>query len=176
MEKAYLLAASYSNVTIANGDVTLNGRSVSWFDGVTNDAGSTDFFHSVIGNVTRFIARRMDGAPAGCKRFKLAEVNNNTFIDGEILVVVFRVPGASQRTVALLFGGQQLAGDRFEITLSDPFDRSDPNAAVNMGLGVSYGCQYPPNCASAGQQYSIVNVNGVFIFIVEWLFKFIPAT
>jgi hypothetical protein len=160
--KAYLLAALHaseqSGKTIDNGDVTLNGRPVTWFDSVTNDIPPSypNYFHSVVGDVTRIVSRRMDGAPAGCKNFRLAEVNDNEYIDGEILAVVWQVPSATvDRTIALLFGGQQLAGDRFEVTLTGPIDKGAPGAKAEMGLGISYSLQ-----GGGVQQYSILTVNG----------------
>ncbi|MEJ8572449.1 hypothetical protein [Microbaculum marinum] len=111
--------------------------------------------------MTSIVKKRIDRAKsAGTIRFKIEELVGNNTIDGEILVVVFandRLP--EKQTVALMFGGQQLAGDRFEITLKSPIDKTDKDSVAHMGLGISFSCQYPPSCASSGQQYTIVDVN-----------------
>jgi hypothetical protein len=100
--KAYLLASvsgsAYDRQTIQNGDITLQARPVTWFDSVTNDApGFTDWFHSVAGDVTGIVRSRMGEAPAGCTNFRLAEVNSNTYIDGEILAVVSEARSAASQ-------------------------------------------------------------------------------
>jgi hypothetical protein len=71
-----------------------------------------------------------------------------------VLAVVFRVPSDEEkRTIVLMFGGQQLAGDRFELTLAEPLDPKVRGSFANMGLGISFSAQ-PTG------QFSIVNVNG----------------
>lgn len=155
VEKAFLMAASSGVVTIGNDNVTLDGKKVTWIDGVYNDIQfSPAFFHSVLADVTNIVKPKVDAAGAGTIDFSLAEPVNNFAIDGEVLAVVFRTPSdAEKRTVVLMFGGQQLAGDRFELTLAEPIDPKVRGAFANMGLGISYSAQ-PTG------QYSTVDVNG----------------
>ncbi len=155
VEKAFLMAASNGTVTIGNDNVRLDGKKVSWIDGVYNDiSGSPDFFHSVLADVTNIVKPKVDAAGAGTIDFALSEPVNNFAIDGEVLAVVFRTPSdAEKRTVVLMFGGQQLAGDRFELTLAEPIDPKVRGSFANMGLGISYSAQ-PTN------QFSIIDVNG----------------
>ena len=157
VDKAYLMAASNFVVTIANGDIKLDGQNVSWISSVYNDVtGYPNFFHNVLGDVTAIVKPKVDAvASAGNVSFSVSEVNKNTFIDGEILVVVFRTPSVIQRrTVALLFGGQQLSGDQFELTFLSPIDPAAPGARLDFGLGISFSY-----CCPVTPQYSIVDVN-----------------
>jgi len=158
VEKAYLLASSSNTRTIANGDITLNNNPVTWSAGVFNDIPPSflNFFHSVLADVTSIVKARMDPInKSGRVKFTLKELIANTNIDGEILVVVFKNAALkNKRTIALLFGGQQLAGDRFEIALSKGIDPAGRNSVANMGLGISYSYQ-----GGGTQQFSIVDVN-----------------
>jgi hypothetical protein len=155
VEKAFLMAASYGGVTINNGDVSLDGNGVTWIDGVYNDISSqVGYFHSVLADVTNIVKPKVDASGAGVIDFELGEPVSNFSIDGEVLAVVFRTPSdAEKRTVVLMFGGQQLAGDRFELTLAEPIDPKVRGSFANMGLGISFSAQ-PTG------QYSIVDVNG----------------
>ena len=157
VEKAFLMAASNWTVPISNGDVAIDGNVLTWVEAVTNDLGSyTDFFHSVRADVTSLVAGKINSASPGAVDFTITEINNANYIDGEVLVVVFRDPSLpSAASVSLLFGGQNLSGDRFELTLAKPFDKAKKNQYAYMGLGISYGYQ-----ENGTQQYSIVNVNG----------------
>jgi hypothetical protein len=157
VEKAYLMAASNFQATIANGDVRLDGKPVSWMSATFNDIPPDypKFFHNVLADVTSIVKPKVDAKPtAGTVQFTAAEnAGKNGSIDGEILAVVFRVPKAEKRTVVLMFGAQQLAGDRFELTLAESIDPTAKDAWANMGLGISFSAQ-PTG------QYSQVDVNG----------------
>jgi hypothetical protein len=157
--KAYLMAASYFQQPIANGDVRISGSPVTWIDSETNDiTGFPGWFNSVLGDVTSVVKPKVDArASAGRVDFTITEnATKNSYIDGQVLVVVFKDRALTRRnTVALLFGGQQLAGDRFEITLLNPIDKKDKSAKAEMGLGISYSYQ-----SGGSQQYSIIDVNG----------------
>lgn len=155
VEKAFLMAASWGGTTINNGDVSLDGTGVTWIDGVYNDISSqAGYFHSVLADVTAIVKPKVDRSGVGTIDFALTEPVNNGSIDGEVLAVVFRTPSDTEkRTIVLMFGGQQLAGDRFELTLAEPIDPKVRGTFANMGLGISFSAQ-PTG------QYSIVNVNG----------------
>lgn len=156
VEKAFLMAASNFQATIPNGAVALDGNAVTWIDSVFNDIPPDlpNFFNSVLADVTPIVKAKMDGAAVGPMEFTLTEPGGTSSIDGEVLAVVFRVKSDKEkRTIVLMFGGQQLAGDRFELTLAEPLDPKVRGSFANMGLGISFSAQ-PTG------QYSIVNVNG----------------
>jgi len=158
VDKAYLMAASNFNATIDNGDITLNGTPVTWMSSIFNSpTGYPNFFQNVLADVTAIVKPKVDAlATAGNVAFKVVEnASKNSYIDGEILVVVFKLTTGTSETVALMFGAQQLAGDRFEITLDNPIDPKAPGAVLNMGLGISFSYQ-----ENGTQQYSSITVNG----------------
>ncbi len=155
--RAYLMAASYdfsAPRVINNGDITIDGTAVTWNASETNTSvANSVFFYNVLGDVTPVARAKLDGNPAGTYTFTLAELVNNSNIDGEILVVVFNNPDqAKKQTVALMFGGQQLGGDRFELSFAKNFGRKAGKHAF-MGLGISFGFQ-------GSTQYSTIDVNG----------------
>lgn len=155
--KAFLMAASHNQVAINNGDITLDNKRVTWIAGEYNDIPPNlpNYFHSVLADVTNIVKPKVDRRKtAGQVLFTAREINNNGSIDGETLVVVFQVPSQTTRnTVVLMFGGQQLSGDRFEITLAQGIDPKAKGAKLEMGLSISYSYQ-------GTEQYSIIDVNG----------------
>jgi len=156
--KAYLMASSHSlfvgNKTISNGDIKLEGKNVNWMAAITNSAGSfPTFFHSVLADVTGIVRDKMKNASVGNKKLKIKEIVDNTSVNGEVLAVVFQVPNIKKRSVILMFGGQQLTGDRFEVVLKDPIDPKKKNALADMGLGIAHGFQ-------GSGQYSTIDVQG----------------
>ncbi|HYY93397.1 MAG TPA: MBG domain-containing protein, partial [Pyrinomonadaceae bacterium] len=107
------------------------------------------------GDVTSIVKAKLDSAPVGRTDFALEEGNSDA-IEGEILVVIFDDPNQPKdNTVALLFGAQQTAGDTFALRFAQPLDLSDPNSALLMSLGVSFGHQ-----DEFGRQYSVIDING----------------
>jgi hypothetical protein len=160
VEKAYLMAASINQYVIPNGGITLNGQAVSWFSSAFNTMnGTPSFMNNVLGDVTGIVADKVNPAAPGKLTFTLVEGSTNN-IDGETLVVVFKVPSmADKHTVALMFGAQQTAGDRFELSLANPINPKRDGARADMGLGISFG--YQPTQASVDSwQYSLITVNG----------------
>ncbi len=160
VEKAYLMAASLSGRTINNGDVELKNKKINWSTSVRNGLSSNaNFFHNVLADVTKFVKPIVDPASKGTIKIKLEEPIGTSTIDGEILAVVFKDKKMKkEQTVVLLFGGQQLSGDRFEVSLKKGIDPKKKNAIADMGLGISFGCQ--GNCGNTPVQYSTVEVNG----------------
>jgi PKD repeat protein len=149
---AFMAAAStgFSSRTLLAGDVKIDGVGFPWALTVP----STIFSSNHWADVTSLVKPKIDAAAAGRVNFTITEVN--TFgIDGAILAVVFDDPGqATDNTIVLLFGAQNVAGDQFVVSLSDPLDPSDPSLLLHMGLGISFGFQ-------PGGQFSEVNVNGL---------------
>ena len=154
VRKAYLLSAStgFTSYRIPNGGVTLAGTPVNWDTETPSNIRSYNY----LADVTAIIKPILDAAPAGINLVAVIE-SNTAYIDGEILAVIFDDPNqTSSSTVVLLFGAQKVAGDTFNITLSDPIDLSKPDLVLDMSLGISFGYQTP----STTVQYSIVTVNG----------------
>jgi hypothetical protein len=160
VDKAFLMAATYSHVAtpnnLVNGDVKLNRVNVSWMQKVINpwNFGRLAFI-SGLADVTAIVKPRLNSAGKGIKSFKIVERSTkNSVIDGEILVVVWKMPKKYvKRTVALMFGGLKTAGDRFEITMKSPINPTKKGSEATMGLGITYGFQ-------GSIQFSQVDVNG----------------
>lgn len=153
VRKAYLFAAStgFSGYTPANGDLTLNGSPVNWLAG-TIVASSIASFNAAA-DVTAIVKPVVDAAPAGAVSFLLAE-NAQTFqYDGAILAVILNDPAAPSGSVLLMYGAQAVSGDDFNIALSDPVDKTNPNFKLDLSLGISFGFQ-------PSGQFSTVDVNG----------------
>ncbi len=158
VDKAFVLAASNFYTPINNGDIKLDGQALSWVATVGNfiPPSLDNFFYSVRADVTGLVSAKLNAAPAGNVNFTLAETVNNASIDGEILVVVFKVPTVTQnRNIILMFGGQRLGGDRFEVTLGAPLDPALSSSRADMGLGISFSYQ----TTSTVNQFSYVTVN-----------------
>ena len=155
VQAAYLLAAGTPGYTMQNGDVTLDGTSLSFApaDSVVGNFG----VNSVWTDVTSIVKPVVDAAPVGNVEFTSAEPMNTTSIDGEILAVVMNDPTLpTNNTVSFLFGALDTTGDSFSIGLANPINLSDPNLALTMSIGDSFGYQGPP----ATGQYSTISVNG----------------
>lgn len=154
VRKAFFAAASSGGHDILNGDVQINGTPINWIYDIWNNAGgSNNFFNSVFADVTSLLKPIIDAALAGRINFTITETNSS-YIDGEILAVIFDDPNQStQNSAIILFGGQNTNGDVFHIGLADTIDVSDPNSKIDLSLGISYGYQ-------GTDQYSQIDVNG----------------
>lgn len=151
---AFLMAAStgFTRYEPVNGDVTIDGNPVSWDPVRTIDNSIQSV--NVLADVTALVKDKVDAAPAGRVDFLVAEPTNSLLIDGEILAVVLDDPNVlTDTTIDLLYGAQRVGGDAFAIGLSEPINKSDPNLAIQFGLGISFGAQPSP-------QFSLVDVNG----------------
>jgi len=140
-----------SGYTPIDGDITLDGKAVSWdpTHTISNAIGSGN----VAAEVTSLVKQKVDAAPAGRVDITAAEANPNS-TDGETLAVIFDDPTVStNNSVALLYGAQHPLGDSFIANFAGPIDTSNPNLKVQLGLGISFG--YQPS-----SQYSTINVNG----------------
>ncbi|HEY3294146.1 MAG TPA: Ig-like domain-containing protein, partial [bacterium] len=146
---AFLGAASVYNATLPDGSVSLEGNALSW-DVTYSNLG---LWENGWKDVTSIVAPIIDSRPAGISTLDVAETNPYG-VDGEILAVVFDDPNADpNNSIILLFGGQAINGDDFQINLASPIVLPDPNLSLNMGLGISFSY----NC---GCQYSLIDVNG----------------
>jgi len=150
VERAFLFAASsgFLNYTPTTGDVALNGEAVKWNAADTIASGIESV--NVAADVTSMVSTKIEAAPAGTVAFKVTEAAP-TFIDGEILAVVFNDPAAPLNTVVLFYGAQGPGSDDFSIELSKGMQ---PGAALILGLGIS-------NSYQPAGHYSAVNVDGL---------------
>ena len=130
VRQAWMFAAgtATSGYTPVDGDITLDGKGVSWdpTHTISNAIGSGN----VAGEVTSLVKQKIDAAPAGRVDITAAEANPNS-IDGEILAVIFDDPTVStNNSIALLYGAQQPLGDSFTANFAGPIDTSNPNLKV----------------------------------------------
>jgi hypothetical protein len=154
VRKAYLLSATtgYQQVRLNTGDVKLQGNNVVWNREIPSSIDSYNYW----ADVTSIVKPVVDAALPGLVNLTITEVNT-LGIDGEILVVIFDDPNqATNNTILLYFGAQNVIGDTFVIELGTPIDKSDPNLVLDFSLGISYGYQ----TSSVTNQYSTVDVNG----------------
>lgn len=154
VRSAWLAAAStgFSNRQLVNGDVKLDGQSITWTRSVQSSISSWNHW----ANVTSLVKPKVDASAPGRVNFTVTEVST-LGVEGEILAVIFDNPAATTtNTVILLFGAQNIAGDTFNIALADPINKNDPNLGLDLSLGISFGFQ----SGSPVVQYSTVDVNG----------------
>jgi len=155
VEAAYLLAAGTPDYSIQDGDITLNGTSLSFpaANNVTDNFG----VNSVWTDVTSIVKPVVDSAPVGNVSFTAAEPSNTQDIDGEILAVIMQDPDLpTDNTVSFEFGALNTNGDTYSIGLAQPLNLDNPNLALTMSIGDSFSYQGPP----ATGQYSVISVNG----------------
>ncbi|MEM1056100.1 MAG: Ig-like domain-containing protein [Bacteroidota bacterium] len=150
VSRAFLFTAQTPGSPLADGAVTLNGTSISYDEVVTGvlfsgiDVGRAD--------VTSIVAALLDAAAAGITSVSYTESSTST-TDGSVLAVVFNDPNADENSVSLLFGVQAPTGDNFSIALASPFDDSETD--ILLSLGISFGFQN-----GSTNQASIIDVNG----------------
>jgi hypothetical protein len=160
VHQALLFAAStgFTGYTPINGDVTIDGAPVTWDP--THTIGNSISSFNVLADVTEMVKAKLDAASPGPVSFTIAEPNNTLQIDGEILAVIFDDPTVTiNKSITLLYGAQSTTGDTFNVALTAPIDKSDPNQQLAFGLGISYGYQ----AAGILNQYSLIDVNSTRI-------------
>lgn len=151
LRRAVLLVASTGFVGPAQGSVLLDGTPVELGGGVSSFIGSENYMT----DVTDQIRSKVDAATAGPLVFNINETASSS-IDGVILSLIFDDPSVlSDRSVALLFGSMQTAGDEFSLQMSEPIDPTASDSILEMSLGISFGFQ----SGNTGQ-FSTVDVNG----------------
>jgi hypothetical protein len=157
VRRAFLAASSggLSNRILANGDVQIDGSGVNW--AIVEPATSGVEAYNHWAEVTSLVKPKIDAAPTGRVDFTITEIDSAT-IEGELLAVIFDNPTElTTNTVVLLFGTQSSRGSRFGVNLLQPVDTTDPDLAIQLSLGISYGAQ---GATAAGTQASQVDVNG----------------
>jgi hypothetical protein len=153
IDKAFL----YTSITPAG------ALSALTFDGTLISTGSfTSLGSNPAGlsayraDVTSQVASKVGSGSATRFDFTLnSEGSNNSTIDGETLVVIYKNAAESVRTIALLDGFSNAAGDSFTVNLASPLiDPTSPGFEALFSLGIGYSYQ------SGSAQYSTVDVNG----------------
>lgn len=148
VRRAFLASSTFGFV-IPDGSVTIDGTPVDW-----DETAAVSFLRSFGADVTAIVAPIVDAAPAGIVTLTIGEGGNTNQIDGSALTVIFDDPNeTTTNTVVVSFGGQELTGDTFAITLADPFE--DATQDITMSLAIGFGYQ-----VFGGPQFSIVEVNG----------------
>lgn len=168
VRKAFLLCASRALRVINDGDVELNGNPISWDTTVFNNSQSTpSVFHNTRAEVTSIVRAAVDTQAPGLIAMNISEVDTLT-IDGCVLAVIFDDETQEDvRSVILFFGGQDTLGDQFNIRLTNPIDKTDPNLVLDFGLGISHGAQDQTGfggshlCGTDSAMSSLVDINGL---------------
>jgi len=147
VQKAILMTA-VTNSTLSLNCVTLAGSNVVW-----NGTVASNFFNNYWSDVTSIVAPVIDAQAAGVSTLAITECSSGP-IDGHALLVVFNDATATEKTVIVMWGGQNTTGDNFLVTLADPIDPVSPGALMDMGLGIGFSYQL-----NASQQYSRIDIN-----------------
>lgn len=148
VEKAVLIS-SVTHGTIDNGCVTIAGVPVNW-DGTAAVA----FFNNYWADVTSIVDSTINAFPAGISTLPIAECNT-VITEGEVLLVIFNDPSATEKTIIIMLGAQNSQGDNFSVTLAQPIDPTAPGSLLDMGLGIGYS--YQLNISNQRSQVSINN-------------------
>lgn len=163
VRSAFLACASVPGRIINDGQVSLDGNPIVWSDSVLNNVAATGFFfNNVFATVTGVVKPKVDAAVPGIINFTQTEVTTQT-IDGCALYVIFNDPAQPvDRSVRILFGGQNTNGDDFLLPLATTPSGAD---RLEMGLAISFSTQGgPPGshvCGTSLPQFSIITVNGL---------------
>ena len=163
LRRATFACSAYSSRQILDGDVSIDGVAITPWDLSVNTSGFNTVYKDVT-TVPAAVSVKLTAAAAGLTSFLVTEVSTTT-IDGCILTVIWDDPAeVVDKTAILLFGGQTLTGDTFNISVSPPIDLSDPDLVLDFGLGIGFGFQGgvngSSNCESGGQ-ISHIDVNTI---------------
>lgn len=160
VHRAFLLAATtpqYSAPTI--NQITLDGSNVTWSHAASiGFPGTPTDFYNMAADVTSIVAPIIDIAAPGLSSLTLSEGAQVHLVDGTVLAVVFEDSSQLEdRHVSLLFGAQAMGGDNFSLYLHAPIDPADPNALLDLGVGISFSNQHNPTLS---MQASLIEING----------------
>jgi len=100
--------------------------------------------------VTDLVKSKLEQSAGEIVEFSLTELG---YLDGEVLVVLYSIPGNPIYSVFIYDGECSTGGDSLTINLSTPVNKSDENFKAIMSLGISYGFQ-------GSDQRSEVDING----------------
>jgi hypothetical protein len=146
-----ILMSTVTNSTIGNGCCTLAGVTINWDGSVTY---YSNFFSNYWADVTSIVASAINPLGVGISTLTVTECNSDAQ-NGEALLVVFQDASLPERTIIILWGGQDPNGANLTLTLASPMDPASPGALMDMGMGIGFSYQ-----GNGTQQYSLINVNG----------------
>lgn len=162
VSQAYLMSTSTGNpipvacVTLAGSTVVYTGSlTVPWYGGS---------FYNYWADVTSIVSPILNPAGAGITSLTITECpitnpsGGGEGLDGHALLVVFSDAAATEKTIIIMWGGQNPAGDNYSIVLGAPIDPLAVGSVLDMGLGIGYS--YQP---ASPPQNSQVSVNSVLI-------------
>jgi hypothetical protein len=157
VEKAYLYTTTNLNSTGTAPTVVFDGTSISGSSWAS--LGSTTSLNLIAfrSDVTSQVAATIAGGSGSAFSFTVNSESPTGTTDGEALVIIYSNPSEVTRTIAILDGNTDPAGDSASFIFSNPL--TNPNAAgfeALMSLGIGFGFQPVANSA----QYSTVDVNG----------------
>jgi len=152
VRKAYMAIASAGFTgTPLTDPITVDGRQVAMMNEVATGIGSYNYFSEI----TDLVRAKIDKAPAGGVSFVVAEPQPG-LADGEIVVVIFDDPAVrTDRTVSLLSGALGPTGDDYQVSLTAPIEKADPDTRLELSLGISDSYQ-----SGGARQDSTVDVDG----------------
>jgi hypothetical protein len=149
--KAILMSAVTDDVS-TNGCVTLAASPITWNGAANVTVFPGFYFNNYWADVTSIVSAAINPLGAGISTLAVTECNTST-TEGEALLVIFNDASAPERTIVIMWGGQNPAGDNFAITLGTPIDPLASGALLDMGVGIGFSYQI------SDQQYSIIDVN-----------------
>jgi hypothetical protein len=164
VRRAFLAAATIpNNTTLVNGDITLNGSSVSFTATAANNLpGAADnvppgIANNYWGEVTSLVKPTIDAAAAGTVNITVVEnAAKRASIDGVILAVIFDDPSLTfNNSISLFFGALDPAGETISLPLVAPVNSGAPGFALNMSVGISFSYQ---GDTSPPLQFSTIDV------------------
>lgn len=148
---AYLGVATtgFQQFRLPAGSVTLAGQPVP----LANELSSGIYSYNYFADVTSIVKPVIDDAAAGVTTLAVAEAYPYQ-TEGEVLIVIFDDPAVTaDKSVTILYGALNPAGDTYGLQLARAVDTTDPATQMEMSLGISFGSQ-------GSTQYSTVHVNG----------------
>ncbi|WP_218938683.1 VPDSG-CTERM sorting domain-containing protein [Oleiharenicola lentus] len=165
IKAAYLYSAGTPYPWYANSPKTLTDYNSS---GITL-AGNAVTFDALVGasaipnrpDIGNWFTARADvtsivtSLAAGGGNFSWAvnEGTKNSFIDGEVLAIVYEHSSLATGSVVFLDGGLNTAGETSSVNFANPLGNvSDPNFVADMSLAISF--------STGGSQSSQVDING----------------
>ncbi len=155
--KAFLYSAAvgYSGNPLV--DVVFEGNTLTSDVASRLDVGARDGNSWVSENrwdVTSIVQAKV-GSGSGLFSFDLTETG---YLDGEVLTVLYYDTTKPVNTAIIYDGELATTGDFFNIALTTPVDKTNPNFFATMSLGISYSFQFGGGDVTG--QWSQVDVNG----------------
>jgi len=122
VEKAFLYTSMVPSTGLSS--VTFDATLLN-LGSFSNLGSNTYGLRAYRADVTAQVAAKVGGGSATRFDFTVNDENPNTGVDGNVLAVVYRNAGESQRAIAFLDGFIEATGDVFNVNLSRSADRPD---------------------------------------------------